>query len=62
MVGRETEVQVDNLVERIARAAPKTKVLRLGHPARLLPEVQPPHPPPPPPTHLLSRPAHCKDA
>lgn len=31
--------QVDNMVERLARQAPKTKVLRLGHPARLLPEV-----------------------
>ena len=31
--------QVDNLVERLNRQVPKTRVLRLGHPARLLPEV-----------------------
>lgn len=27
-------------MERLARQAPKTRVLRLGHPARLLPEVK----------------------
>lgn len=31
--------QVDNLVERLVRSEPKLKVVRLGHPARLLPAV-----------------------
>jgi superfamily I DNA and/or RNA helicase len=35
-----SNVAVDNLVERLTRQSPKTKVLRLGHPARLLPEVR----------------------
>ena len=38
-----TPAQVDNMVERLARQAPKTKILRLGHPARLLPEVERTH-------------------
>jgi hypothetical protein len=32
--------QVDNLVERLVRAAPKLAVVRMGHPARLLPAVR----------------------
>lgn len=34
-----SNVAVDNIVERLVRQSPKAKVLRLGHPARLLPEV-----------------------
>jgi superfamily I DNA and/or RNA helicase len=36
-----SNIAVDNLVERLAAAAPKVKLVRLGHPARLLPQVQP---------------------
>lgn len=34
-----SNVAVDNLVERLARADPKMSVVRMGHPARLLPQV-----------------------
>ena len=34
-----SNIAVDNLVERLAMAAPKLRLLRLGHPARLLPQV-----------------------
>ena len=34
-----SNVAVDNLVERLARANPKMSVVRVGHPARLLPQV-----------------------
>ena len=34
-----SNIAVDNLVERLAVAAPKTKLVRYGHPARLLPQV-----------------------
>ncbi len=35
-----SNIAVDNLVERLAAAAPKLRLLRLGHPARLLPQVR----------------------
>eukprot|EP00878_Enallax_costatus_P011993 GHUV01012521.1.p1 GENE.GHUV01012521.1~~GHUV01012521.1.p1 ORF type:complete len:728 (+),score=288.54 GHUV01012521.1:305-2488(+) len=34
-----SNIAVDNLVERLAIAAPKMKLVRYGHPARLLPQV-----------------------
>ncbi|GLC34608.1 hypothetical protein PLESTM_000216800 [Pleodorina starrii] len=34
-----SNIAVDNLVERLVRADPKLKLVRLGHPARLLPQV-----------------------
>ena len=34
-----SNIAVDNLVERLAAAAPRLRLLRLGHPARLLPQV-----------------------
>ncbi|KAI8477001.1 MAG: P-loop containing nucleoside triphosphate hydrolase protein [Monoraphidium minutum] len=34
-----SNIAVDNLVERLVAASPKLKLLRLGHPARLLPQV-----------------------
>ena len=34
-----SNVAVDNVVERVSRAAPKVRTVRVGHPARLLPEV-----------------------
>jgi ATP-dependent RNA/DNA helicase IGHMBP2 len=34
-----SNVAVDNVVERISKAAPKLRSVRVGHPARLLPEV-----------------------
>ena len=34
-----SNIAVDNMVERLVRQAPKVNVLRIGHPARLLPEV-----------------------
>ena len=34
-----SNVAVDNLVERLARSDPKLSVVRMGHPARLLPQV-----------------------
>ena len=34
-----SNVAVDNLVERLRAAQPKLDVVRVGHPARLLPEV-----------------------
>lgn len=34
-----SNIAVDNLVERLATAAPKMKLVRVGHPARLLPQV-----------------------
>lgn len=34
-----SNVAVDNLVERLAKADPKLSVVRMGHPARLLPQV-----------------------
>lgn len=34
-----SNIAVDNLVERLVRADPKLKIVRLGHPARLLPQV-----------------------
>ena len=36
-----SNIAVDNLVERLAKAAPKLRLLRLGHPARLLPQARP---------------------
>lgn len=36
-----SNIAVDNLTERLAKAAPKMRLLRLGHPARLLPQVCP---------------------
>jgi len=35
-----SNIAVDNLVERLTAAAPKLKLVRLGHPARLLPQVR----------------------
>lgn len=35
-----SNIAVDNLVERLAKAAPKMRLLRLGHPARLLPQAR----------------------
>jgi hypothetical protein len=35
-----SNIAVDNLVERLVAAAPKLQVVRLGHPARLLPQVR----------------------
>ncbi len=35
-----SNIAVDNLVERLAAAAPRLRLLRLGHPARLLPQVR----------------------
>ncbi|RMD39985.1 hypothetical protein DV735_g5144, partial [Chaetothyriales sp. CBS 134920] len=34
-----SNISVDNIVERLALAAPQTELVRLGHPARLLPAV-----------------------
>ncbi|KAF8070908.1 Ighmbp2 [Scenedesmus sp. PABB004] len=34
-----SNIAVDNLVERLAAASPKLKLVRVGHPARLLPQV-----------------------
>ena len=34
-----SNIAVDNLVERLAKADPKLFVVRMGHPARLLPQV-----------------------
>eukprot|EP00879_Flechtneria_rotunda_P033153 GHRR01036690.1.p1 GENE.GHRR01036690.1~~GHRR01036690.1.p1 ORF type:complete len:541 (+),score=209.92 GHRR01036690.1:666-2288(+) len=34
-----SNIAVDNIVERLAATAPKLKVVRFGHPARLLPQV-----------------------
>ena len=34
-----SNVAVDNLVERLAKSDPKLSVVRMGHPARLLPQV-----------------------
>lgn len=34
-----SNIAVDNLVERLAATDPKLMVVRLGHPARLLPQV-----------------------
>ncbi|GLI64102.1 hypothetical protein VaNZ11_007275 [Volvox africanus] len=34
-----SNIAVDNLVERLVRTYPKLKLVRLGHPARLLPQV-----------------------
>jgi superfamily I DNA/RNA helicase len=42
LVTAASNIAVDNMVERIARANPKLKVVRVGHPARLLPEVSRP--------------------
>eukprot|EP00775_Hariotina_reticulata_P006215 gene6215-6451_t len=39
MAAAASNIAVDNLVERLAAAAPKVKVVRVGHPARLLPQV-----------------------
>ncbi len=36
---RALSFQVDNLVERLVKAQPKLRLVRLGHPARLLPAV-----------------------
>jgi hypothetical protein len=44
LVTAASNIAVDNMVERIARANPKLKVVRVGHPARLLPEVSRPPP------------------
>ena len=35
-----SNVAVDNLVERLTSADPKLSVVRVGHPARLLPQVR----------------------
>lgn len=35
-----SNVAVDNLVERLVAADPALKVVRVGHPARLLPQVR----------------------
>ena len=35
-----SNVAVDNLVERLSRSQPKLRIVRMGHPARLLPEVR----------------------
>ncbi|RMZ79303.1 hypothetical protein DV737_g3440, partial [Chaetothyriales sp. CBS 132003] len=34
-----SNISVDNIVERLALASPQTEIVRLGHPARLLPAV-----------------------
>lgn len=34
-----SNIAVDNLVERLAVSSPKLKIIRLGHPARLVPSV-----------------------
>jgi ATP-dependent RNA/DNA helicase IGHMBP2 len=34
-----SNIAVDNLVERLVAAGAKGKVVRMGHPARLLPQV-----------------------
>jgi len=34
-----SNIAVDNLVERLVRADPKMRIVRMGHPARLLPQV-----------------------
>lgn len=39
LVSAASNVAVDNVVERLVKAAPKLRVIRMGHPARLLPEV-----------------------
>ena len=36
-----SNIAVDNLVERLAAADPKLKLVRTGHAARLLPSVSP---------------------
>lgn len=35
-----SNMAVDNLVERLSKADPRLNVVRLGHPARLLPQVR----------------------
>ena len=39
LVAAASNIAVDNLVERLTAAAPRLRLLRLGHPARLLPQV-----------------------
>ena len=39
-----SNIAVDNLVDRLCSANPKLMVVRLGHPARLLPKAMPPAP------------------
>jgi ATP-dependent RNA/DNA helicase IGHMBP2 len=34
-----SNMAVDNLVERLVKAKPSLKLVRVGHPARLLPQV-----------------------
>ena len=34
-----SNIAVDNLVERLVTRSPKLQVVRMGHPARLLPQV-----------------------
>ena len=40
LVAAASNVAVDNLVDRLTTADPKLMVVRVGHPARLLPQVQ----------------------
>lgn len=40
-----SNMAVDNLVERLVKAKPVLKVVRMGHPARLHPEAWPPSSP-----------------
>lgn len=39
LVAAASNIAVDNIVERLKLAAPKLKAVRMGHPARLMPEV-----------------------
>ncbi len=39
LVAAASNIAVDNMVERLVRASPKLRVVRMGHPARLLPQV-----------------------
>lgn len=40
LVAAPSNIAVDNVVARVRDARPKSKVVRAGHPARLLPEVE----------------------
>ena len=40
LVAASSNIAVDNLVDRLTTADPKLMVVRVGHPARLLPQVQ----------------------
>ena len=39
LVAAASNIAVDNLVDRLTTADPKLLVVRVGHPARLLPQV-----------------------